>query len=408
MATFTSTGAAAPGKSSSHSFPNEIAPVICNGLVQHPALSPAIQVQILSVVDATASASIGDIVAELPNNEAAVYAILALAAAGVLSIDLRGVLDANSVVSRSIPSGDGGNEDCLPPGAGAGYFPPSVEKLAAAPFVPQVFVGTGSNRRDFARTSTLGRPGVYILMNDDFAYVGLGTEVGQRIANGQQPIEGIETVIALIDAGNVLTAEDARVVERILWSRLSASGERQLINGVPDGALVDPQRYSELEVFVAQACVTLRHQGLLFTKSCARAVLAGPRSEPGRLEHIRPLTDAPQGEILELNFGNGFIAVAARQSERHWILLSGSDVRRTPVRSANGTASFLRAAWAHAGLLELAPDGHSFTTRRDLVFSSGSAAAQFCAGVKGHGLWAWRPIDRDADFDPDSGKLIAA
>lgn len=407
MANLSSTGAAALGKSSSHSFPNAIAPTISNGLVQHPALSPAIQVQILSVVDATGSASIGDIVAELPDSENSISAILALVAASMLSMELRGVLDANTVVSRAAPTG-GGDDDRPPSGATPGDIPPSIETHIAMPFVPQLFVGAGSDRRDFARASALGRPGVYILMNDNDGYVGLGSNVGQRVATGQQPIDGIETVIAVVDANNFLTAEDARVVERILWSRLSASGERQLVNGVPDGAAVDPQRYSELDAFAAQACLTMRHQGLLFTRSSARAVLAGPRSKPGRLEKDRPLTEIPAGEILELNFGKGLMAVAARQSERRWVLLCGSDVRRTPVPSANGTAGFLRAAWAHSGLLDLSHDGSSYTTQRDLVFSSGSAAAQFCAGVKGHGLWAWRPIDREAGFDPDSGQLITA
>lgn len=285
----------------------------------------------------------------------------------VLSIDLRGVLDVNTVVSRAAPT-DGGAYDRPPSGAMPKDIPSSMEKHSATPFVPQLFVGTGSDRRDFARVNALHRPGVYILMNDDDGYVGLGSNVGQRVATGQQPIDGIETVIAVVDANNFLTGEDARVVERILWSRLSASGERQLVNGVPDGAAVDPQRYSELDVFVAQACLTMRHQGLLFTESSARAVLAGPRSEPGRLEKARLLTAIPAGEILELNFGKGLMAVAARQSERQWVLLCGSDVRRTPVPSANGTAGFLRAAWAHSGLLNLSHDGSSYTTQRDLVF----------------------------------------
>lgn len=409
MAVYSSTGAAAPGKPSSHAFPAETVPAILDGLVQHPALSPSDQVQILSIVDATGSASIGDIVAELPGHDHAVSAILALVAAGVLAMDTSTILDENTLVCRTAqPDISRGGDDGNRPPASPPSVPASLTVLAGSPFSPKVYVGSGDNRRDFCRAADLQRHGVYILLSQTSGYVGVGSNVGQRIAGGQQPIQDIETIVAIVDDNNVLTIEDAKVVERILWSRLAAIGEREMINNVPDGAVVDVQRYSELDSFVAEACLALRHEHLLFVSGSSRAVLAGPRSEPERIGKIRPFNHLPEGDILELNFGNGFNALAARQPDSKWVLLSGSDVRLTSVPSATCSSSFLRAAWAHAGLLDLAPDGRSFTTRRDLVFASGSAAAQFCAGAKGFGLWAWRSIDRDAGFDPESGTLIAA
>ncbi|MGV3575224.1 MAG: hypothetical protein ACO1O4_08840 [Devosia sp.] len=409
MAISSSIDATASGKSSSHAFPTETVPNIIHGLVQHPALSPSDQVQILSVVDATGSASLGDIVAELPGHGQAVSAVLALVSAGVLAMDAGIVLDENTLISRTSQSnhGDGSDGGGLPPASRAN-IPVSLAVVAGSPFAPKIIVGSGEDRRDFCRGDELQRPGVYILLSETSGYVGVGGTVGQRIAGGQQPIENIETIIALVDDNNVLTVEDAKVAERILWSRLAATGEREMINGVPDGAVVDVQRYSELDAFVAQACLTLRHENLLFVGGSSRAVLAGPRGEPGRVGKIRPFNHLPAGDIFELNFGDGLVALAARQTDTKWVLLSGSDIRLTPVPSANCSTSFLRAGWLHAGLLDLAPDARSYMTQRDLAFSSGSAAAQFCSGAKGLGLSSWRPVDCGQDSDPDITPPLAA
>lgn len=402
MAVYSSNDAAASGKSSSHAFPVETVPHVINGLVQHPALSPSDQVQILSIVDAMGNATIGDIVAELPGHNQAVSAILALVAAGVLDKDAGMVLDENTLVSRAPRSErTQGRDDGAPPSVPPENIPASLAVVPGSPFIPKIISGSGDDRRDFCRADELRRPGVYILLSETSAYVGVGSDVGHRVAGGQQPIENIETIIVVVDDNNILTSEDAKVVERILWSRLAATGEREMINGVPDGAVVDVQRFSELDSFVAHACLTIRHEDLLFTSGSARSILAGPRSEPERVGKLRQFNHLPAGKIFELNFGDGLVALAARQSADKWVLLSGSDIRLTPVPSATCSTSFLRAAWVHAGLLELAPDHRSYMTQRDLVFGSGSAAAQFCSGAKGLGLWAWRAIDAGQDIDAD-------
>lgn len=254
----------------------------------------------------------------------------------------------------------------------------------------------------------LRRPGIYGLMNGTSIYIGMGSDVGARVAGGQQPIENITSIFVITDANGALTATDAEVAERMLWSRAAACRERTLVNGVPDGASVDAERWSELDAFVGQACLTLRHHGLLFVSGTARTVLAGPRSEPGRVGPLRPLDAIPEGEVMELSFGDGLIALAVRQSEMNWVLLQGSEVRAEVAASANASVKYLRSAWLHSGLLSASPDGRSYTVRRDLSFRSGSAAAQFCTGSKGKGLAGWVPIAPEGGYDPATAALIAA
>lgn len=419
MANSSSTGAVAPGKSYPHPFQTETPPLI-DGLVQHALVSPSIQVQILSIVDATGSATIGDIVVELPNHPDPVGAIMGMVGLNILVLDVDGVLDANTTVRRADPQPDPeaaagpipptpnsrASADPIP--AGNANMPAGLERLDVSPFQACVVAGYGAERRAFARLEDLRRPGIYGLMNATSLYVGMGSDAGLRVASGQQPVEGIDAIFVIIDANGNLTADDARVAERILWSRAKASRERAVVNGVPDGIAVDPQRYSEIDAFVAQACLALRHAGMLFISDSARATLAGPRAEPGRVAPLRPLNHIPDGEILELCFGDGLVALAVRQGEDRWTLLQGSDVRPEAVGSTNASTRYLRASWLHSGLLAASPDGRSYVVKRDLVFASGSAVSQFCCGAKGKGLAGWQPIDPDGGHDPATPALIAS
>lgn len=425
MATFPSTGAHAPGKPYPHSIQIE-PPRLIGGLVQHPLVSAPTQVKILEVVEETGSATIADIVAELPDHPDPVSAILVMVEVRILVIEIKGVLDAHSIVRRADPGPDpeGGTpsspSDC-PDASSArsisseltgGCVAPTpiadgLERLEVNPFSPNVVVGSGETRRAFARMPEVRRPGVYLLMNANRIYVGTGADVGLRVASGQQPIGDIDTIAVITDAHCNLSEDDAKSAERLLWSRVAGAHERVLINGIPDGASIDVQRLSELEAMLGAACLALRHAGLLFTSGSARGVLAGPRQEPGRVSPLRPFNEMPNGEIVELNFSSGMIALAARQSDTRWLLLQGSDVRIDTVASANASTRFLRAAWLHAGLLEVAPDGRSLTTTRDLVFRSGSGLAQFCAGSKGRTLESWKPVAPDGGYDPDTAALIA-
>jgi hypothetical protein len=95
---------------------------------------------------------------------------------------------------------------------------------------------------------------------------------------------------------------------------------------------------------------------------------------------------------MELSYC-GLTALAAERDDSSWLLLRGSDVRIDTLASATASASFQRAAWLHAGLLELAEDGSCYVLMRDIAFSSGSAVGHFVSGSKRFGLSAWQPVD---------------
>lgn len=387
------------------------------GLVAHPLLTPSVQVQILSVVDATGSASIGDVVDELPGHADPVGATFALILGNVLKVITPGIIDANSIVVRC--DGDGGH-GCAAggdpdthaaiggvPDTRAGTLtvnlvnalPDGLKSVPTGQLRPQIIAGSGTQRSDFGRAAGLQRPGVYILLRGDDAYVGYGSNVGARIAAGRQMPAGTpDRIIAIADAHDRLSEDDGKVIERILWSRVAADADVTLVNSLPDGAVVEPGRYDQLSLFAGQVALALRQAGLMFRGGSVREAIAGPRTEPGRLGAPRRFDALPDGRVMELAYC-GLTALAAERQDGRWLLLRGSDVRRDTVASANCTASFLRAAWLHAGLLAPAADGSCYVVRRDLMFSSGSAVSHFVSGSKGFGRAAWMPIEADADTE---------
>ncbi|MET3926360.1 hypothetical protein [Devosia sp. 2618] len=358
------------------------------------------------IADETGCTTIGDIVAKRSDHPDPVGAAMIMVHLTILVVELRGPLDAHTIVQRADPDPESEKSKPTLPSDGdatAAELPKTLQCLGGAAFATQVFVGAGSDRRNFSRVDLLRRPGIYGLISKSSIYIGMGGDVGMRVATGQQPIEDVDSVFVIVDARDTLSIDDAKAAERMLWARVHAARERQVVNGVPDGVTIDAERYSDLEAFVARACLTLRQHDVFFTYSSARAVLAGPRGEPGRVGPLRPLDAMPRADVVELNLGSGLIALAARQSEQHWVLLQGAEVKPETVRSANACTSYLRASWLHAG-----PGGRSYVPTRDLVFKSGSAVAQFCTGSKGKSLAAWRPIDPDGGYDPGTAALVAS
>lgn len=384
------------------------------GLISHPMLTPSVQVQILSIVDATGSASIGDIVSELPGHDDPVSAIFALVAAGALAVLSEGIIDAHTILARRVPSDQSGDlvpvdaapspvpsreslEDKLATAQWSDFvadaeLPPDLVQVPSSTLRPRILRGSGRHRAAFKYAPGLQQPGVYIQLCGDQAYVGYGSDVGFRIAMGKQ-MDGLpDTILVITDASDGLTEEDGLVLERILWGYVSDDADFIVINAQPDGAPITPDRYDQLVEFAGRVVLALRQAGIMFLQGSVRQRLAGPRAEPDRLGAPRPFDAIPEGRVMELNY-RGLTALAAERDDGTWLLLRGSDVRIDTVKSASANASFQRAAWLHSGLLELAEDGSCYVLMRDVVFSSGSAVGHFVSGSKGFGLSCWQPID---------------
>lgn len=184
------------------------------------------QVRILSIIDETGSAAVGEIVDALPGHPDPVGAVAVMIRLGILVAELRGVLDANTVVRRADPEPDPVGAASRPPTAPATACPKVVavamdpegpsglERLEVTPFSANLVVGSGTQRGEFGRKGETRRPGIYGLMNSTSVYIGTGSDAGQRIANGAQPIRDIETIFVITDANGNLSNEDAKVAER--------------------------------------------------------------------------------------------------------------------------------------------------------------------------------------------------
>lgn len=417
------------------------------GLVRHPLVSATDQVLILREIDLSGNATVGEVMEALDGHADPVGAILSLIKAGVIAADLKsGILDENALLTRAghpygsdpDPAAPGGavvphmQEDPLDADEGTiawpeqhdGQTPGTIEHHAVVsvasdngddplpeglallplnPLRPRVHVGRGDARRSFASLKHLQRAGVYILLSDTSAYVGVGSVVGRRVASGAQPIEDVDTIITITDENDGLDDADAAALERLLHMRVSAAKEVRLVNGTPGGAVVTPERYDQLNAMAGLACDALARDGHLFVNMSRRLALAGPRAERGQLAPLRPFDNPPEGEVFELSFGRNLIALAARQADDDWLLLAGSDIRLDTVASANASASYLRAAWLSSGLLELSDTGEHYVLTRDIAFRSGSGAMHFVLGSKGQGRGGWQAIDPDLDLDIEGG-----
>ncbi|KKB79414.1 hypothetical protein VW29_17800 [Devosia limi DSM 17137] len=414
MVDYRSTDALASGKSYSTFLPYP-PPVLIAGLIQHELVCASTQVSILRIVDETGSASVGDIVDGLGEHPNPTGAVLIMVDLGILAITFADVIDMHALVSRASQFLAPDHSDMTQPTVWHPTppvcevaLPDGIEALPTSPFVPAVTVATAEARRGLGKVATLNRPGVYALIGHRQIYVGASASVGTRVASGQQPIADIKKIVVITDANNVLSNEYALAAERMLHARVHSTGAFDVMNELPMGTGIDAELYGQIDAFLGQACLTLRYHNVLFTEGTARSVLAGPRHEAGRVAPMRPFSTIPDGECVEMCFDDGLVALAAHQHDGRWILLQGSDIRIETAPSANSSVRFQRAAWLHAGLLKLSPDGRSYVTTRDLVFRSGSGAAQFCVGSKGRTRDSWQPIDADDGLHPHTAALIAA
>jgi len=379
-------------------------------IVIAPAITPELQVKVLALVDETDGISLGDCMAALPG---AVDAVLAMVEHGLLAVDTSAPFDQHLQIRRVSKTADG--EECAaieaqPGHAGLPGGEPSPFELALRTLEPQIFAVPGDERRQIAKIAALAQPGIYFLVWYDSArpraYVGYGKSVAGRLLAGEHATRPSvpDLIIGIVEKHDQLSAAEARVLERLAYQALDHSRDVDLLkDNVPDGDVTDPASYALLRQFLTQVIFGLRENGLLCLGSTARHHAAGPRAGRGQLAPLR-VGGPPEGRLLELS-AVGIKAYAAEQAGC-WTVLSGSQVRRKAVPSANSPTSLLRAEYLYSGIL--VEDGACLRLTRDLAFDSGSGAAQFVTGGKGHGLAAWQEVDEipDVVLAPFAGRRL--
>ncbi len=379
-------------------------------IVVAPAITPELQVKLLALVDETDGVSLGDCMAALPDTNI-VDAVLVLVEHGLLAFDMSAPFDQHLQIRRAKTNSSGPESAAIeaqPDRAGTDTGEPGPFELPLRTLAPQIFAVPGDERRQIANIANLTRPGIYFLVWYDGArprvYVGYGKSVSARLLGGEHVrVPSVpDLIIGIVERDDQLSAAEARVLERLAYQALDHSRDVDLLNFVPDGDATDPTTYALLRQFLTQVIFGLRENGLLCLGSTARHHAAGPRAGRGQLAPLRA-GGPPEGRLLELS-AVGIRAYAAEQ-DGCWTVLSGSQVRRKAVPSANGPTSLLRAEYLYSGIL--IEDGACLRLTRDLVFDSGSGAAQFVTGGKGHGLAAWQEVDEipDVVLAPLAGRI---
>ena len=70
------------------------------GLIEHPDLTPEVQVALLAAVDEAVITELGDLASVIPDHPRPISAVLALVDAGLLALDLQAGFDASLSVWR--------------------------------------------------------------------------------------------------------------------------------------------------------------------------------------------------------------------------------------------------------------------------------------------------------------------
>lgn len=351
------------------------------GLVGHPALSPEVQVAILSVIDETGSATLGDII-ESVTHPLSCTAALALVEAGVLDIEPVAVIDGNTRLTRRVDNHALEMQPSATP-ASSMPLPASVTAVTGPTFDPEVFVIKADNLSHIRKVDRLQRPGVYVGWSEDgTAYVGTSSDIANRVAVNAYLNEATRVAVVL-DRNGALTADDAQVAERVLHQCLAFAKVFTSLNGLPMGAGVTAERYDDIRMFVTNALMLLRRDGIISSPLATRHLMAGPRA----MSDVKVMPIADDGMLHSLD-GQGFSARAV-DTGNGWVLLRGSAVRREVMPSANSSVSLRRAEWLHAGLLR--DRGDAYEVVSNLRFDSASGAAQFVSGAKGRKWTALAP-----------------
>ncbi|MFD2648770.1 DUF4357 domain-containing protein [Devosia albogilva] len=384
-------------------FPNPVLPehwADLPGLVNDPLVDEDAQVTILSRVDETGSAALGDLAALLVDYPKPVKAVLQLVRHGLLTAD-PGVVDANTIIRRrDLPAAaSGGNGDGGGDG-GDGPFNPSrkgrLHRLRIAKPQAEIFCAQWSDRAVFRTEAMLERPGIYLAMFADAVYVGRSGSLSGRLVASNHLLEHgwPDMVIAAVDRNDVLTEAQFRVAERMMAQEVERHGVLRLANRqLPVGDDVDMLAFGQVDRFVREVIGAVAKAGLAFLPP-TEAAAETPTPHPAAVAVRDPLlpaatatTSKAEGQLF--NLAACGVHATARIENGRFVVKSGSLVRTEVLRSAGNGPLRQRQELLHDG--GLAQAGRCLVLTRDVAFDGPSSAARFVVGV-GHKGRVWRPV----------------
>ena len=173
-------GADAPArKLTSSDIPHTRSVMALEGLVADPHLDLGSQIAILAAIDETGSASLGDLMALLPDHPSPGQAIIALIREGALVVTSSGLIDAHSQVARRV------NPPLRQKAASISEGPKKgVQHLKVVAPEPDIFFASGIDRTYFVREPRLRQKGIYLALYGSAVYVGRSGDTACRIAWG--------------------------------------------------------------------------------------------------------------------------------------------------------------------------------------------------------------------------------
>jgi hypothetical protein len=355
---------------------------LVEGLVADPNLDLDSQIAILAAVDETGSASIGDLIALLPDHPSPGQAIQALIREGALVVTSSGLLDAHSRVARRVnPPLRQGTSSSQPMRKG-------VQHLSIVSPEPDIFYASGIDRSYVVREPRLRQKGIYLAIYGSAVYVGRSGDTGCRVAWGAHLRQnGLpDRIIAAVDKHQALDEAQTRTAERLAARMVIKHPELTLLNKLPAGDRLDADRYEATDRFVTAFFQRIERAGLLTPDASTRSEAnATDAVEHGRIE----LGSEGQGDGHLFTMDSCGVTARGRIEDGKFWVLADSQVRRDPVPSAGSAALKDRQDLLHDG--GLVPAGDHLLLTVDLAFETPSGAANFVAGsrVKPE---IWRPI----------------
>ena len=243
--------------------------------------------------------------------------------------------------------------------------------------------------------------GVYILTGPDpddpfrqILYVGQSETVGRRLVehDSDPKKDFFDRAIVFVSKDENLTNAHARFLERHLTNRIKTAGRSTPTNGNnPGGAALPEADVADMEYFLDQIEIVLPVLGLDVLRPIATAKSHGS----GSVAVAQSASTQPE-LTFELNVGPA--SAKAVELEGDFIVKSGSIARDTETATLNAGYKALRAKLKTEGALLPEGDNQTLTFKRDVAFSSPSAAASVVYGASMSGPANWKVQGTDKTY----------